>query len=102
MFFSIFAKLAIAFSSVCSFQIISYVQTPLAHDIHSPQPMYPLLLLLVQQAMVAWLDTVNYHNFHFIHISPVLLIKMLSQTPHPRLAVLSVAIVAANKPSLIE
>jgi hypothetical protein len=32
----------------------------------------------------------------------MLLIEMLSPTPHPRLAVLSVAIVAANKPLLVK
>ena len=74
----------------------------MAHVIHSPQSVDPLFLLPVQQVMIAWLDTVNYCYLHLLHVSSMLLEKMLAQTPHTRLAVLSVAIVAAHKPSLVK
>ena len=51
--------------------------------------------------MIAWLDTVNNNHFHLLHAPSMLLVEVLAQTPYTRLAVLPVAIMAANKTSLV-
>ena len=73
----------------------------MAHVVHCPHPVNPFFFFLVQQIMVAWLDTVNDHHLHLIHAPSMLLVEVLTQTPHTSLAVLPMAVVAANKTSLV-
>jgi hypothetical protein len=47
--------------------------------------------LLVLQAMIAWLDSVNDYHLHLLHAPSVLLVEVLAKPPYPRLAVLPVA-----------
>ena len=100
--FFTFAKLAFALGPSVSLNVISDIHASLPHVVHGPQFMDPLFLLLVQEGVVPWLYTVYDGDLQVLHVPSMLLVEVLSQSPHSSLAILPVAIVPAHKPTLVK